>query len=95
MPILRKQAGIAGEPSDGMPSWVFVLLLAAAGIGTGLVLVLIAHLVRATARWPLASASLRRRSRCADRGLWSGLSQYLGLAPRSLPGAAVSCSQPG
>lgn len=71
------------------------MLLAAAGIGTGLVLVLIAHLVHATARWPVASASLRRRSRCADRGLWSGLSQYLGLAPRSLPGAAVGCSQPG
>jgi len=37
-----------GEPSDALPGWVFVLLLAAAGIGTGLVLVLIAHLVHAT-----------------------------------------------
>lgn len=31
-----------------MPGWVFVLLLAAVGLGTGLVLVLIAYLVHAT-----------------------------------------------
>lgn len=37
-----------GEPSDGMPGWVVVLLLAAVGTGTGLALVLIAHLVHAT-----------------------------------------------
>jgi hypothetical protein len=41
-----------------------------------------------SARWPLVSASLLRRSRWADRGLWSGSSQYLGFAPRSLPRAA-------
>ena len=37
-------------------------------------------------RWPLAPASLLRRSRWADSGLWAGSSQYFGLAPRSLPG---------
>jgi hypothetical protein len=46
-------------------------------------------------RCPLASASRLRRSRWALSGLWSGSSQYLGFAPRSLTRVAGGWSQPG